>query len=509
MQYQEAKFNDAARSAAKAEEYLLMEDKGFLEAENDLEKTYKLTQAEIKKHVDVQTARKAFDLRLTDLGPYTMDYSRSGNWLLLGGSKGHLAAFDWKQGKLAAEIQVGETVRAVKWLQSDNQFFAAAQKKYTYIYDAQGTEVHKLKKHIGATHLEYLPFHFLLASASDSGFLRYQDVSTGELVAEIRTKLGAPQSTALNPYNAVVHLGHNNGTVTLWAPNTHTPLAKVLAAQGPVRGIAVDREGRYMACAGAQNRQIKIWDIRNFKECVQTVGTYAPASSLHISDSGLLGVGFSSFVHVYKDVLTAAAPEEGQRQTPYMEHTLPGCPVNTVRFCPFEDILGVGHSQGLSSLIVPGAGEANFDGLEVNPYMNASREGRRETEVRQLLNKLQPSMITLDPNSIGAVSERAESVRLRPAERAAQAEQEAAEAAAALKEANGSDFYKDLRPDLPESQSVINHRLQKRKKNIIDDRKVRLQNALEVERKMRQQRLRKARGEEEKEKLGAALARFK
>lgn len=506
LQYQEANFNDAARNAAKAEEYLLMESKGFLEAEGDLEKTYKISQAEIKKNVDIQTARKAFDLKLPDLGPYNIDYSRTGNHLLIGGSKGHIAAFDWKQGILSSEIQVGETVRAVKWLQSDNQFFAVAQKKYTFIYDSQGTEVHKLKKHIGAMALEYLPFHFLLASASDSGLLRYQDVSTGDLVAEIRTKLGSPSAMALNPYNAVVHLGHNNGAVTLWGPNTETPLAKVLANRGPIRAIAMDREGRYMACAGS-NKQIKIWDIRNFKETVQSYGTHTPASSLQISDSGLLAVGFSNTVQVWKDVLTSS-PEDLGKQTPYMEHVMPGCPINNIRFCPFEDILGVGHAKGISSLIVPGAGEANFDGLEVNPYMNASREGRRENEVREIMNKLQPTMIALDPNTIGAVTAHAESVRLRPAARAALAEKEAEEALAATKEGKG-DFFNDMRPDLPESQSVINHRLQKRKKNIVDDRKIRLQNALEVERKMRQQRIRKARGEEEKEKLGAALGRFK
>lgn len=502
LKYQEAKFNDAAKFAAKTEEYLQLEDRGFLEAENDLEKTYKFTQDEIVKHVDIQTARKAFNLNLPDLGPYHLDYSRTGNHLVIGGAKGHVATFDWKQGILGTELQLGETVRAVKWLQSDNQFFAVAQKKHTFIYDAQGTEIHKLKKHVGTVGLEYLPFHFLLATAGDSGVLRYQDVSTGQLVAEIRTKLGTPQSTALNPYNAVVSLGHNNGTVTMWAPNMHQPLAKVLATRGPVRGVAFDRQGTYMAAAGGDKR-VRIWDVRNFKECVQSIGTYAPASSVHISESGLLAVGFSSMVHVWKDTLTTA---EVDLKSPYMEHKLPGKPVTQVRFCPFEDVLGVGHAQGLASMIVPGAGEANFDGLEVNPFMNASREGRRENEVRELMNKLQPGMITLDPTQIGNVSKSSESVRMKAAERAA-AEEEELQAAA--KEGRSGDYFKELRPDLPESESIINQRLQKRKSNVIDDKKVRLQNALAAERKMRNERLRKERGETEKELLGPALGRFK
>ena len=37
----------------------------------------------------------------------------------------------------------------------------------------------------------------------------------------------------------------------------------------------------------------------------------------------------------------------------YMSHTLQW-PAQSLRFCPFEDVLGVGHAQGFSSLLVPG-----------------------------------------------------------------------------------------------------------------------------------------------------------
>ena len=43
---------------------------------------------------------------------------------------------------------------------------------------------------------------------------------------------------------------------------------------------------------------------------------------------------------------------------PYLRHKFnkngPLVRIEDIHFCPFEDILGVGHSNGFSSLIVPG-----------------------------------------------------------------------------------------------------------------------------------------------------------
>lgn len=81
---------------------------------------------------------------LPDLGPYALDYTRSGRYLLVGGRKGHLAIMDWARAKLVTELQVKETTRDVQFLHNES-FFAAAQKKYVYVYDKRGIEVHCLK----------------------------------------------------------------------------------------------------------------------------------------------------------------------------------------------------------------------------------------------------------------------------------------------------------------------------------------------------------------------------
>eukprot|EP00158_Paraphelidium_tribonemae_P010276 Partr_v1_DN4296_c0_g2_i1_m9733 putative WD repeat domain 46 len=124
----------------------------------------------------------------------------------MGGEKGHIAVVDWHKMAVSAEFHVRETVRDVAFLHN-SMMFAVAQKQYAYIYDHTGMELHALKHHVQPLALDFLPFHFLLASVGNAGYLTYQDVSTGQLVAQHRTKLGACGVMRQNPWNAVEVLG--------------------------------------------------------------------------------------------------------------------------------------------------------------------------------------------------------------------------------------------------------------------------------------------------------------
>jgi U3 small nucleolar RNA-associated protein 7 len=479
--------NKQAAIEAKNVEILLENNAGLIEPENELERTYQVRQDDIKQAVGVETAKKGFELRLDGLGPYDVcEYSRNGRDLLIASRKGHVATFDWRDGKPGCELQLNETVRDARWLHVSNQKnFAVAQKKCVYMYSGDGVELHQLKNHSEATHLEYLPYHFLLASVSTAGILRYTDVSTGQSLAQLYTKLGPPTAFAQNPHNAILHVGHQKGLVTLWSPNSAAPLVKLLPHHGPVRSMAVDKSGTYMVST-SQDRRMSVWDIRMFRE-IHTHHLRLPGQTISISDRNLTSVGYGTQLSIFKpDIFTRAA--DASSTQPYMNWGGDGLSISRVRYCPFEDVLGVAHERGFSSIIVPGAGEPNPDSMEqgLNPYETSKQ--RRETEVHALLEKLQPGMIALDPNFVGNLDLASEEQRKREKDLDRKPEDKIAK----LKQ-RGRGRNSALRRFLRKSGS----------KNVIDEEKERAREVVEQ---------RKKRNEEKREKLkkeyGPALERF-
>ena len=60
-----------------------------------------------------------------------------------------------------------------------------------------------------------------------------------------------------------------------------------------------------------------------------------------------LGVSMDKEVHLYKDACTKAV------EYPYLKHTV-NKSIHDIHFVPYEDVLGIGHSSGFSSILVPG-----------------------------------------------------------------------------------------------------------------------------------------------------------
>lgn len=63
-------------------------------------------------------------------------------------------------------------------------------KRYVYIYDKRGLEVHCLRDHTAPAALEFLPHHFLLASVGEAGLLTYQVGPPGEGAGVTDSKCG-------------------------------------------------------------------------------------------------------------------------------------------------------------------------------------------------------------------------------------------------------------------------------------------------------------------------------
>lgn len=493
----ETKRLEAAIAAADAELVLHTESSGFVEAETEMERTYKLTQNELKNHLDEQTSRHIYDLTLDTYSPYGCNYDRSGRCgLLYGKNGGHIALMDMHTRALKTEFHLNERVRDVTFLHNTT-LFAVAQQKHAFIYDDSGVEIHRMSEHQDIFQMQFLPHHWLLSTVGRSGYLKYHDTSTGELVSTHRTKMGPCSVMAQNTSNAIIHCGHKNGVVTLWSPANSEYLVKILCHKGaPVQSVAIDRSGFYMVTGGADS-QVKIWDLRMYKETHAYYTKGGVPSSIDISQRGVLGIGHG--IHT-----TFWSPESLKMKVkdPYMGHSIAGKgTVESLRFRPFEDVCGIGHGKGFSSIVVPGSGEPNLDSMEynLNPYQDSKQ--RREGEVRALLDKLSPDMISLDPDIIGTVEESNHHTKV---ERQRQLEEDANEKR--LKEG----VSKPKEKKRMRGRNKIQKKLNRKRKNIIDENKVKLFEKLEEQKTQKAEERSKQASEEgiQKSQTPAALKRF-
>lgn len=282
---------------------------------NDVDRTWRFRQEQLKPALDVRTQAKMFDIKLDGFGPYQARYTRNGRHMLLAGRKGHVSLMNWHSFGLESELHVKEQINDAVFLH-DETMYAVAQKKYVYIYDRTGMELHCLRNHMEVNVLDFLPYHFLLASVGKTGYLKYQDTSTGAFLCEHRTKLGDCSVMKQNPHNAVMCLGHANGTVTMWTPNMPQPVVTMLAHKAPLLAMGIDIGGNMMATSGLDG-QVKIWDIRTYRE-LHNYFTVRPANTIDVSDQGLLALGFGPHVQVWKDAFRT------KQNAPYMVKQISG-----------------------------------------------------------------------------------------------------------------------------------------------------------------------------------------
>lgn len=94
-----------------------------------------------------------------------------------------------------------------------------------------------------------------------------------------------------------------------------------------------------------QDSKMAVWDIRQFR-VVNEYFTRQPASSVAISDRGITAVGWGTHTTMWQGLFTKHAAEQTKVQSPYLTWGGEGRRVERVRWCPLEDVLGIGHDEG-------------------------------------------------------------------------------------------------------------------------------------------------------------------
>lgn len=358
------------------------------------------TQAKLLRRVPVAAAPSFFELSL-QYGPYSLAYDGTGRLMAMCGRGGHVAAFEWRQKRLLFESQVREQCNALCWIGAGSTpQLAVAQANWTYIYDAQGLELHCLKRLHRANKLFWLPRHWLLAACTDTGHLHWQDVSTGQTVASYCGHHGPLRVAAQHFDTGCVLTGQPNGQLCVWTPLEKRPVIKLLCCPAGVRALAAAPNGHAVYTLGGDSR-LRLWDLRCLRPLpvsdASSMRLFDAAPQLAVSQRGLLASPIrQGAALMVLPAMDGSGGADGGRLRPLLSHPSPGR-VSDLAFCPWEDALGFGHSRGLGSVLVPGAGEPNPDGA-AHPL--AGRRQRREAEVRALLDKLPPE--TIAPPAIGA-----------------------------------------------------------------------------------------------------------
>lgn len=376
----------------------------------------RVTQDDVVAAVDLQSKSKKYELVLDKLGPYKLDFSANGTHLLLAGLRGHMANIRWKDFALNGETQLKDRIDDAKFL-IDHTITAVAQKKFVYMYTKEGAEMHVLPSMANMNRLAYLPRHLLLCAASTQySVMQYMDISTGqELGTKVPSVVRDPTSCmAVNPSNGVVATCDLRGLVKLWSPSVVDPLVQLKGHKGVIDDICFHPNGRFFVTLGGDHK-FKVWDCRTLRALEEYAVTYA-FNTIDVSSSGYVAMGGGTNVQIWKDLFTASRPN-----SPYLKFGLGyGNIAQQLRFCPFEDVIGVGHSRGFHSLLIPGAGDANPDFFYANPH--ETERHRKERVVSTLLDKLPPDMISLDIQVPGVntarLAEYNENIRLNKKARA-------------------------------------------------------------------------------------------
>jgi U3 small nucleolar RNA-associated protein 7 len=146
----------------------------------------------------------------------------------------------------------------------------------------------------------------------------------------------------------------------MWSPNVQEPLVKMLCHRSTIKSLAISNNGLFMITSGLDHL-LNIWDLRTYKQ-LKSIKLSAGASSLAFSQKNLIAASLRNQVIVIdKDFIEEAynKPSEDflntfDEKNIYLNDKFNNSSIQNMQFCPFEDVLGIGHGTGITSLLVPG-----------------------------------------------------------------------------------------------------------------------------------------------------------
>lgn len=322
LKYDKQRNIESTHSNAIHDTFMLPGSNGYIETNNDIIQTWQLKQSDIYDNLDMRTQNKRYNIDNLEYGSYIIRYTRNGRYMLLCGQLGHISIIDTHNYKLIHEFVLdnNEYIYDSCYLHN-HSMYAVSQRKYVYIYDNNGLELHCLQNHLNTRQIQYLPYHFLLSSIGVNGILKYQDISTGQFIIEHKTKKGDCNLMKQNRNNAIIHCGHNNGEVTLWSPNMSQSLVNIYTHRSRVTALDITLDGHYMVTSGL-DQQVKIWDLRTYK-CVNSYFSRSVVNTMQLSDNNILALGYGTHVETWKDICS-----NNKQQSPYLTNKYPGHVIN-------------------------------------------------------------------------------------------------------------------------------------------------------------------------------------
>jgi U3 small nucleolar RNA-associated protein 7 len=177
----------------------------------------------------------------------------------------------------------------------------------------------------------------------------YKDISIGDKKAEVKVGVNTT-SVCYNPYNAILCLGHINGSLSMVTPRDerHKPAISMLCHKGSINNVACgklinnkDPTGVYLTTTCVDNT-VKVFDIRKTYKAVIETELESIVNKIDISQKGMLAISTNNEIKVYSKL-------EDIKNKPYLKNKLPGYNFNSsnsIKFCPYEDILGIAHNKG-------------------------------------------------------------------------------------------------------------------------------------------------------------------